>query len=415
MEEFIDSQSLVNSEKIVDETKRAVGLYGHVEEIQEVERRLDGLGGKSNILEGKTDFLKVKDYAGRKEEVDKVFKSATDEMDELLKFDAQTINDKVRIALERGKLENTDKQVTFIEKYSQIGVLDNLQLVTFERTMAQKCDAKDSTKHTRRRKAKREKVFEKQKEALSAAAEMSNKLFQNKKLGEYGQVDEDTNESTKKYASAKYEAQMNYIDAMMEADKYDYENNIKMARTRDGRRVIDMGNGTSDYFASLYKLTSDNRIYDAENVVAADGTQLRNYLSGEEAVRLDKKTQALLDRHNRLKDSLTNDAKKCVDRLPDLFIALDSGLEPKRSELREKVEALKDKGAATIIGLVQHIIADPYIMATFRKDLRELGTNNKAGAVIELPNENKCKELADSFLKELNKKIAPVNANGGNV
>lgn len=415
MEEFIDSQSLVNSEKIVDETKRAVGLYGHVEEIREVERRLDGLGGKSNILEGKTDFLKVKDYAGRKEEVDKVFVSATDEMDKLLKFDAQTINDKVRIALERGKLENTDKQVTFIEKYSQIGVLDNLQLVTFERTMAQKCDAKDSTKHTRRRKAKREKVFEKQKEALSAAAEMSNKLFQNKKLGEYGQVDEDTNESTKKYASAKYEAQMNYIDAMMEADKYDYENNIKMARTRDGRRVIDMGNGTSDYFASLYKLTSDNRIYDAENVVAADGTQLRNYLSGEEAVRLDKKTQALLDRHNRLKDSLTNDAKKCVDRLPDLFIALDSGLEPRRSELREKVEALKDKGAATIIGLVQHIIADPYIMATFRKDLRELGTNNKAGAVIELPNENKCKELADSFLKELNKKIAPVNANGGNV
>ncbi len=413
MEELLFSVDVNSGQEYIGAKKEA-GRYGHVREIEDVRQRINGIAGKEYLFDDNSDFSKVKTHDKREAEVNKVFTKAAEEMDGHLKFNSENIYDKVKIALTRGKLAETDRQVEFIEKYSETGVLDDLQEVTFERSMAQKCEKADSTKHTRRRKAKREKAFEKQKAALLAAAEMSNKLYHNAKLDERDEQYEQDGagdyimKSTKKYALAKRDAQQNYIDAMIEADEYDYENNIKMARTEDGKRVIDMGNGTSDYFASLFKLSSDYKIKNAKKTLVADYINLKNYMSGKEADRIERKGKEFIENDERMKEKLNNDANKCIDRLPDLLIALNPELEVRKNEIRSKVDDLKNKALESKISLVQNIIHNPYIMATFRKDMRELGAK-------QLPDENKRKELAGDILNDLNKKITADNANGGNV
>lgn len=394
MEELIFSTDLNSEQKMIGEGKQ-VGRYGHVEEIKDVKKQLNGVARSQTLFAANSDFSKVEKHDQRKVAVDTVFETASNEMDTKWASEPGNIYDKVEVAVTRGKMTDTDAQVTFIEKYSQTDILDNLQEVTFERSMAQKCEAKDSTKHTRRRKAKREKVFEKQKAALLAAADMSNKLYRNAKLDNNDEDEDYKKRTTRKYAIAKRDAQQEYIDAMVEADKYDYENNIKMARTEDGRRVIDMGNGTSDYFASLFKLSSDYKIEKARATIIVDYTHLKSYVPNKEADRIDRKGKEFIENGERMKEKLNNDANKCFDRLPDLLIALNSDLRAREEEIRAKVDNFKNKDLDTKINMVNKIIHNPYIMATFRKDMRELGAK-------QAPNQNKRNELADTFLRDLN-------------
>lgn len=393
MEEIIIDSTGLNSEKLEEKMPHAI-KYGHEHErVYAVNQRKNAENDK--LFAADSDFKKVEQSGQRITAVNTVFETATNEMDTKWNHEPGNIYDKVNVAITRGKWENTDKQVEFIEKYSQTGILNNLREITFERSMAQKCEAKDSTKHTRRRKAKREKVFEKQKAALLAAADMSNKLYHNAKLEDN---DEDNNykiETTRKYAIAKRDAQQDYIDAMVEADKYDYENNIKMARTEDGSRVIDMGNGTSDYFASLFKLSSEYKIEEARQTLAYDYTRVTECLTGKEADRNRDKAKEFKDTEDRMKKKLNNDANKCFDRLPDLLIALNPDLRAREEEIRGKVDNFKNKSLESKITIVNNIIHNPFIMATFRKDMRELGAK-------QAPNQNKRNELADTFLRDLN-------------
>lgn len=276
-------------------------------------------------------------------------------------------------AMDEDMYEGEKKDKLRIENYSQDGILQSVNELTYESTMATKCEQRNSTKSSRKRKEKREKALQKHKEAVMAVSSLAFERF--RMLGGIGGISGDTSIIRESEKAIIYEdfkasqtAKMKMIEAIRDADKYDYENNIKMRRI-DNKRVIDMGKGTSDFFVSLARLRTRIKCEELRVVASKDYDRLSELLPQEQRRRYDAKEAKFQAAHKNERKGMEEDLGVAIMRVPDLICALNPG-EDKASllELAKKVIANPD-GFHLKAAIVNKIMTNPGIASCIRKDM----------------------------------------------
>ncbi len=341
--------------KVVNgQIKRDIGLYGYIKET-DVERHRH-----FDVTRAETIADKMSSDSSRNEIINRTYDSTlnatTTEAFENLQgaiFSKYSLYDK----------EMDDKAA--IRDYVQSGLERDIRELSYEYKMADSYDKKKKSKSSNKRLEKRKKAWEAHKEATLATGTSAAAMFNYNTRMNIGDVER---KALYEYTKPALVAKQKALVAMKDADAYDIENNIKMARNGK-KRAIDMGDGTTKFFQKLAKIRSDAKSYDYSVAIGMDYSNITGYIPKGEKKRFDLQKAKHLDNVEKSRIALEKDLDSVSERIPDLLQALNPNF------LVEDIKPLipayvNSKDYEAKRKLVDIIMSEPAIVRCIRRDLK---------------------------------------------